>query len=302
MTALVALTAAGAATGLVLALIGLLGIEPSPAKPQRLPTTKTGLERLEVRAAVAIGAMLLVGMVTRWPVGALLAGGFVMASPAFLGGKRAARATIAKLEAIAAWTEMLRDTMAAAAGLEHAIVSTARIAPAPIQREVVALANRLDSREPLGHALRVFADQLDDPGADLVIVSLVLAAEQRARHLVELLGALATATRQQVTMRLRVEAARARIRTASRIITLIAVTLATGLMLFDRAYLAPFGTALGQFSLVIIGSCFGAAFWWLARMAKVETAQRFLTGVSATTPAATATAPPGARPREAMSK
>jgi len=228
-----------------------------------------------------LGAMLLVGLVTQWPVGALLAGGFVMASPAFLGGKREARATIAKLEAIAAWTEMLRDTMAAAAGLEHAIVSTARIAPAPIRREVTALANRLDGREPLGYALRHFADQLDDPGADLVIVSLILAAEQRARHLVELLSALAAATREQVTMRLRVEAARARVRTASRIITLIAVVLAGSLMLFDRAYLTPFGTALGQFALVIIGACFGAAFWWLGRMAKVETAQRFLTSASA---------------------
>jgi len=282
MTALVALAAAGAAAGLVLALAGLVGIEPSPPKPERLPTSKKGLERLEIRASVALGAMLLVGLVTRWPVGALLAGGFVMASPAFLGGKREARATIAKLEAIAAWTEMLRDTMAAAAGLEHAIVSTARIAPAPIRREVTALANRLDSRETLGYALRHFADQLDDPGADLVIVSLILAAEQRARHLVELLTALAAATREQVTMRLRVEAARARVRTASRLITMIAVVLAGGLMLFDRAYLTPFGTALGQFALVIIGACFGAAFWWLARMAKVETAQRFLTGASQT--------------------
>jgi Flp pilus assembly protein TadB len=284
MTALVALLGAGAAAGLVLLVVGVVGLRPGPARPPRWRPGGERFGRSQVRLATAAGAALLMGLVTRWPVGALLVGGFVWFAPTLFRGRHAAGVVIAKLEAIAAWTEMLRDTMAAAAGLEHAIVSTARVAPEPIRREVVALATRLDGREPLGQALRTFADQLDDPSADLVIVSLVLAAEQRARHLVELLGALATATREEVTMRLRVETARARVRTSARLITLITCVLASGLMLFDRGYLAPFGTLLGQFALALIGCCFAAAFWWLAKMSKLETVQRFLTADADVTP------------------
>jgi tight adherence protein B len=277
MTALVALLGMGASAGLILLVVGLVGLQPRAARPRRRRPGKGDLRRLEVRLGVAAGVALLVGLITRWPVGALLSGGFVVAAPAFFGGRRTARLTIARLEAIAAWTEMLRDTMAAAAGIEHAIVSSARVAPEPIEREVLELAARLDSREPLGPALRAFADQLDDPSADLVIVSLVLAAEQRARHLVDLLGALAVATREEVTMRLRVETARARVRTSARIISLIAFSLAAGLMLFDRGYLRPFGTLFGQLVLLLVGGCFAAAFWWLAKMSKVQVAERFLT-------------------------
>ena len=277
MTALVALLGMGASAGLILLVVGLVGLQPRAARPRRRRPGKGDPRRLEVRLGIAAGVALLVGLITRWPVGALLSGGFVVAAPAFFGGRRTARLTIARLEAIAAWTEMLRDTMAAAAGIEHAIVSSARVAPEPIEREVLELAARLDSREPLGPALRAFADQLDDPSADLVIVSLVLAAEQRARHLVDLLGALAVATREEVTMRLRVETARARVRTSARIISLIAFSLAAGLMLFDRGYLRPFGTLFGQLVLLLVGGCFAAAFWWLAKMSKVQVAERFLT-------------------------
>jgi tight adherence protein B len=277
MTALVALLGMGASAGLILMVVGLVGLQPRAARPRHRRPGKGDLRRLEVRLGIAAGVALLVGLITRWPVGALLSGGFVVAAPAFFGGRRTARLTIARLEAIAAWTEMLRDTMAAAAGIEHAIVSSARVAPEPIEREVLELAARLDSREPLGPALRAFADQLDDPSADLVIVSLVLAAEQRARHLVDLLGALAVATREEVTMRLRVETARARVRTSARIISLIAFSLAAGLMLFDRGYLRPFGTLFGQLVLLLVGGCFAAAFWWLAKMSRVQVAERFLT-------------------------
>ena len=284
MTALVALLGIGAAGGLILLVVGVVGLEPRPATPRRRRPKKEDFGQLEVRLGVAAGVALLMGLVTRWPVGALLSGGFVVAAPAFFGGRRAAKATIARLEAIAAWTEMLRDTMAAAAGLERAIISSARVAPEAIRPQVLGLAARLDSREPLGQALRAFADQLDDPSADLVIVSLVLAAEQRARHLVDLLGALATATRDEVTMRLRVETARARVRTSARIISLIAVSLAGGLMVLDRGYLRPFGTLFGQLVLLLIGGCFAGAFWWLAKMSKVQVAERFLTAEGTGTP------------------
>ena len=64
---------------------------------------------------------------------------------------RAHAALVARVEAIAGWAEMLRDTIAAAAGLEQAIAATAPLAPPPIRDEVVMLAARLE-RERLSTA------------------------------------------------------------------------------------------------------------------------------------------------------
>ena len=51
-------------------------------------------------------------------------------------------------EAVASWAEMLRDTIAAHAGLQEAIAVTARVAPAPIRTEVQTLAVRAEPVRP----------------------------------------------------------------------------------------------------------------------------------------------------------
>ena len=82
-----------------------------------------------------VGA-IAIGVLTAWPVGVVLAGvgGFFV--PSLLGGKARREAAHAHLDAIATWTEQLRDVMAAASGLEQAIVTTAAHAPPPIRRVV----------------------------------------------------------------------------------------------------------------------------------------------------------------------
>ncbi len=112
----------------------------------------------------------------------------------------------------------------AAAGLEQAIIATAPVAPLPIRAEVVTLAVRLEG-ERLAPALRAFADEVADPTGDLVVAALVLAAEHQAQRLGELLGSLAAAARDQATMRLRVEAGRARTRTSVKVVVGVTATL-----------------------------------------------------------------------------
>jgi tight adherence protein B len=279
-TLLVALCGAAAAAGLLLAAIGARGTPLRPAKAARTP--RRPIEQLRVRLGLAAGAALAVGLLTRWPVGAVLAAGLGWWWPTLQGSKATTRAAIAQAEAVAAWTEMLRDTMAAAAGLEQAIFSTVPLAPEPIRPAVAQLAAELQGRERLGVALRRFADELADPSADRVVVSLILASEQRARRLGELLGALAASTREEVAMRLRVETQRARTRTSSRLLVVFTLAMAGALILFNRAYLEPFGTALGQVVLGLVGLLFGLAFWWLQRMAKLEAPTRFLAATSTT--------------------
>ncbi len=231
---------------------------------------------------------MLAGALTRWPVGAVLAGLAAWSLPRLLGPDRITAARVARLEAIAGWSEMLRDTLAAATGLEQAIIATAPIAPAAIRAELTAAAEQLRDGRRLAAVLRDLAEELADPTADLVLAALLLAAEQRARHLTELLGTLAAAAREHAALRLRIAAGRAQARTAVRITVATALVFAAGLALLDRRYLAAFDTAAGQLVLLIVGGLFVAGFAWLARVARLDEPARVLTAGAAASPEATA--------------
>jgi Flp pilus assembly protein TadB len=272
MSALAALCGAGVGLGLVLAAAGWRGVEvPHPTR--RLNRHK--VERANLRIGLAVGAAVVVGAATGWPVGAVLAGLAGWGAPGLLGGAKRHTVAVGRIEAIAGWTEMLRDTMAGSAGLEQAIVATAPLAPVPIRAEVATLAIRLEG-ERLAPALRAFADEVADPTCDLVVAALILAAEHQAQRLGELLGSLAAAARDQATMRLRVEAGRARTRTSVKVIVGATGTLVLGLALFNRGYLAPYDTAVGQLVLLLVGGVFAIAFVWLSRMTRPASVERFL--------------------------
>jgi tight adherence protein B len=152
-----------------------------------------------------------------WPAGTILAGLAAWFLPPALGPDRAGDQQVRRIGGIASWSEQLRATLAAAAGLEQAILATAPIAPAAVRDQVTARAARIHQGQRLPGALRAFAAGAADPAADLVTAALLLAAEQHARDLGQLLSSLADSARQHAAMRLRVAAARARVRTASRI-------------------------------------------------------------------------------------
>lgn len=278
MTAVVALLGLAAGLGLCLVVAGLRGVDPEDWRPgpeRSLP----GGERVLLRIAGAVALGVLVAALTGWPVGALLAAAAAWVLPTMAGGKVAREASLAKVEAIAAWAEMLRDTMAAAGGLEQSILASATVAPPAIRREVQALALRLE-RQRLGPALRAFAEELDDPTGDLVVAALVLAADKSPKRLGDLLGTLAAAARMEVSMRLRVDAGRARTRTSVRVVTISTTAFALGLLVLNRGYLSPYDSALGQMVLALVGGLFAGAFWWLAQTSKVDSGERFLRGAA----------------------
>ena len=86
--------------------------------------------------AGGLAAAVLTLLVTGWPVAAAGAAALVIAWPALFGGQRHEQRQIAQLEALAIWTESLRDTVAAHASLEQAIPATAvaRAAADPARR------------------------------------------------------------------------------------------------------------------------------------------------------------------------
>src|SRR3546814_20056259 len=97
------------------------------------------------RVLRALGAGLVTALLTRWPVAALGMAAVGWFGAELFGSRRAAAQATARTEAIAAWTEMLRDTMSGAHGLEEAVTTSAIVAPAPIRRAVTALAVRVRS-------------------------------------------------------------------------------------------------------------------------------------------------------------
>jgi hypothetical protein len=229
-----------------------------------------------IRGATAAGAGVLGGVLTGWLASVPLTVAAVLSLPKLLGRDTPHADRTDRIEAIATWTEMLRDTLAAAAGIEQAILASARLAPKAIHDEVAALATQLESGARLAPSLRHFADDLSDPTADLVVSSLVLASTQQARQVGELLGSLAATARKHAAMRMRIETSRSRTRTTVRIIVGTTVTFAATLAVLSRDYLAVYDSATGQLVLLAAGALFACSFAWLTRIAAVAQPARVL--------------------------
>jgi Flp pilus assembly protein TadB len=262
-----------AASGIWIAIAGLAGV-PVPDRQRRT----VNVDGLWWRATLVVAAGLASLAVTGWPAAAVLAGACAWVAPMLVGVRAGRDRLTRRSEAVASWTEMLRDTIASHAGLQEAIAVTARVAPAPIRPEVQALAARAD-RESLTDALRQFAEDLDDPVADLVVASLVIAAERQAQRLADLLGQIAMAAREQAAMRLRVETGRARTYASSKALVVITFGLAVMLLLFAPSFMEPYDSFTGQMVLVGIGLLFAGALWGLVLLGRPAEAPRLLAGI-----------------------
>ncbi|WP_194896875.1 type II secretion system F family protein [Catenulispora pinisilvae] len=274
----------GVAAGITLMLRGLIGV-PADAEPKG-PGVEELLERLKApgttrRVLISIAAAVAAAAFTGWPVAAAIAALAAWALPGMFGKDRAAVGEQARVEAIATFTEALRDTLGAAAGLEQSILAAATSAPAPIRAEVHALAANLKTGMRLDQALRVFAADLGDATGDLVVAALVLASKQQARNLGEVLTELADYARQQAAAQMRITADRQRTRSSVRIIVVFVLGIAGVLMAMDSSYMAPFGSSAGQVVLALVAGIFAVSFWWLHKIAAPKKPTRFLTRLQA---------------------
>ena len=279
VTVLIAVVAGGmVGLGLLVGTIAIVG-PPEPPEPRpRVELPAWLSDRLALRISLAAVAVAAVWVATGWPAGALVAGVGAATGPSLVSGKARRQAAVARIEAIAGWTEQLRDVMAAADGIQSAILTTAPLAPEPIRPEVRRLADRLVQQVRLSVALRQFAEEVAHPLTDMVVTSLLIASERQGR-LADLLGEVAASARATATMRLRVEAARARTYVTTRLIIGVTITIATWLVLVRRDYLAPFDSAGGQAMLVVIGAVFAVSGVLMQRMARAEEPARLLAGV-----------------------
>jgi Flp pilus assembly protein TadB len=287
MTALLAaLAGAALVAGLVLVVAGVTVVDDD-ARPQRSDRPRfqrrgsvrrtPGAGALSrPRIALAVGAGAVAWLLTGWPVAGLILALTVWGLPIVLSTSRVAAAGIDRVEALEEWTRRLSDVLVVGVGLEQAITATVRTCPAPIESEVSALAARIAARWPTEDALRAFADDLDDATGDLIAASLILGARRRGPGLARVLVAIADAVAEEVAMRRKVEAERAKPRATARAVTLITLgVVAVGAL--NGTYLAPYGTPLGQLVLAMITLGFVGALGWMRALTLSTPEPRFLT-------------------------
>lgn len=280
-TLVLAALAAATALGLLLIIAGLTGRQVLDGTSDRLG--KMRASSLAPKAAAAVTAGFIALAATGWLVGGIFAAAAVVVLPGILGGKAARQQAIDRTEAIASWTEMIRDSIVAASGLEEAIVATAPVAPAPIATEVRTMVRRLDHQR-LPEALAAFGDDLDHPSGDLVVAALVIASRMEASDLSGLLSRLAEATRGDARMRIRVEVGRTRVRTATKVIVGVVIAAVVFLAIANREYLTVYDSFGGQIMLAIVGAIFAIGGWLLTRMADIELPERFTARAGGPTP------------------
>ena len=265
----------GTALGLGLAGIGRALVERAdgrgavPAAGDVAPgATGSVRSRIDLPAiAVALVAGVVCTVVTGWPVAGPIAGAAAYGLPRLLRSMSAAT-SIAKIEAVATWTELLQGTLAASAGLGQAIMATAELSPSPIRGATELLAAQIQAGVHPRDALVRFADDIADPCADRVVCALMLAFSSRAQRLGDLLSALAESTREEVSMRLRVETSRASVRSGVRTVVVFSVAFAAALSLLARAYLEPFHSTTGQCVLAVVGGLYAAGLVSMVALAR----------------------------------
>ncbi|WP_112236614.1 type II secretion system F family protein [Kribbella monticola] len=269
----------GAVVGgaILLLIVALRGTEPrdeTPSLLRRGSNVDNRKQLIRLGAGLAVGLLVLV--VTEWLVLAVALGLLAALADRFFGGTGEERRAIDRLEALATWTEALRDTIAGAVGLEQAIPATAVNSAPAIKPALNLLVDRLRIREPLPSALMRFADDLDDPSADLIVAALVLNSRLRGPGLREVLSALADSAREELDVRRKVAAERRSTRRSVQVVVAITLLVAATLVLFNPTYVQPYTSFIGQFVLFLVILLYAVGLVWLRRLAKIEVPERFL--------------------------
>ena len=276
---LAALIAGGCGGAVVLLFVGLRGVEVDLTKPPNRVRQFIDKQRsplFAIRLTCGVLLAILIAVVTHWPVAAIGLGAMVAFWPALTGGSRAEQMQIARLEALVSWTEALRDTTAAHAGLEQAIPATAENAAPIIRPALQRMVGHIRTRVPLEDALQDLAEQLDH-AADMIIAALINNVKRRGDGLVQVLSGLAAASREELDLRRKITASRAGDRRAVQLMLVIVLAVATFLVVFSGgSYTKPYSSVSGQFVLLIVLGLFTISFLWIRKLAGARPPSRFL--------------------------
>lgn len=272
---LLAMLAALGVVGLVRLARGKALLPVSPGRSTRKPLDVAKVRQVGIAVLVAV----VVLAITRWPAAAIAAGVVAFVWPRLVGGGALGRRQLERVEAIAAWTESLRDTAGAASGLEQAIASTVDGAPPLLVRPLSRLVAQLQGRVPFPEALSQFAEAVGDPSADLVVAALLLNSRQSSGGLGRILTELARTSRDELEMRRTVEHQRRAVRRQAFAISIIVVAFATTQILSSNTFIHAYSSVVGQLVLAGVVVAFGFGLMRIRKLSEPDPQPRFLASV-----------------------
>ncbi|WP_371478265.1 type II secretion system F family protein [Kitasatospora sp. NBC_00315] len=275
--------------GLIALAVGLRGTDPADGPADNPLATRahtlwygapgTAAPRLvrlrRVQLPLALAGAPLGWLFTGIPLTALLVPVGVFGLPWLFDATRSDTHRIERLEALAEWTQRIADVLLLGVGLNQAIVTSRRTAPAALESEIAELAARLQSRWRPEDALRAFADSLADSTSDKVLAALVLRSGDSGPGLARALADLADSVREEVRQRRAIEADRAKHRTTIRwLVGIIVLVIVVGS--FNSGYTAPYSTFVGQVVLAVLAAAFVAVIAWMRALASHPPLPRLL--------------------------
>lgn len=239
-------------------------------------TRRRRAPRLLVVVAVVTGTLVMA--VSGWLVPSVVVGGIA----GWLAESARRRRVgddggVERTEALASWVENVRDVLRSGNQPVGAIGATTETCPPSIRPQVLSLFARLSAGQPPEVVFRRFADDMDEPLADLVAIGLLIAVS-RGAETEDVLSALAVQARHQADRRRVVEAERAPMRREVRMVSMVMCALLAAVFIFGRSsYLDAYDGIAGQLFLTFILVGYGALLVWVARLATFSRPSRFLT-------------------------
>jgi Flp pilus assembly protein TadB len=187
------------------------------------------------------------------------------------------RHSVERVEALAAWVENVRDVLRAGHQPIGAIGATVDSCPTMIKAPVRSMHARLSAGTAVEPTLRRFADDLDDPLADLVAVGLLVAIT-RGAETEGVLTSLAQQTRHHAERRRIVEAERAPVQREVQMVSVVMCVLLGLVFAFGRSeYLDAYDTVAGQLVLGMVLTGYVGLIVWVVRLTQFPRPSRFLT-------------------------
>ena len=255
------------------------------ARVQHTPNRLAASEHRTLIIGAAVG--LVVVIVARNLVFGVIVGAGVVLWPMVVGGGKAERAALAKLEALAHWTEALRDLAQKGSGLESVIPRTVDTASDVLVGPLRLMSRRLSVKVPLPEALSLFADEVDDASADTVVAALALSARQRRGRLSDVLSTLSEALRDELEQRTKVMRERNVIRREAAQVAVLTGVLVTGASLFAPPSLPVDDDGAAQILPLLLAIAFVVVFSRVRKLAEPEPQPRFLSSATDVLEAAT---------------
>lgn len=264
----------GATFGLGVLLL-VAAAQKRPVLPRRqTPTNRPSVQRSLVTVTICSLAAISAYAATGWISLAAVVFGFGLAMPTMLKNRGQRQRELERAEAIASWTELIRDNISGAAGLEQALIVASEIGPPAIRPELQLFLVRLPRRK-LQECLILLSRDLDSRASDLVVAALVQASSLESRALSPLLSRLAASIRENVRMQQRVEVGRTRIRTSARIVVIVTVLTIVVLTLIAPQIVEVYSTPAGQLWLLVVFTIFVGAGAMMRRLGNAELGNRF---------------------------